>query len=109
MVRVLNHTTGKTKQELLSQRRQAHCLLVLGIIVIKAAYVRLLMQDPSASTNLPLMVSLVGFLIASLGFNKFAGYQHQQRQTFCLTQVPAEEANRLAAGHKLLGAAFSRN
>ncbi len=84
---------GAARASLLAQRRMSYCLVLAGIVIVNAAYLRLLSQDSQAALGLPLAVALLGLLVATLGFKKFYDYQRRQRSVFSLTELPAPEVS----------------
>lgn len=110
MVSPLAKDTRTAKTVLLAQRRVAYVLVLLGIVMVNAAYIRLLSQGLNASLTLPLIVAVLGLLVATLGFTRFADYQRRQRGLFPLTDVASRERTVVLAERSAapLGP-FSRN
>lgn len=53
-------------------RNRAFLLVAVGILVVLAGHLRLVGLPASGSATLPIVLAVVGFLVASLGFSSFA-------------------------------------
>ena len=61
-------------------KTRAYLLVAAGLLIVLLAYIRVLCTDVSASLVLPIVVALLGFAVATLGFVSFAVQERRSRR-----------------------------
>ena len=64
-------------------RNRAYLTVAAGIVLIKSAYLELLL-DRGDSLGLPLLVAVAGFAVATLGYLSFTGHEKRSRFRYSL-------------------------